>query len=170
MATMVYCADEIIVRAIDIEMKAREFYRKAATLTGDERLRIVFRILAGMEKGHARIFRETREQLTESDRMVEVNDPGGEMVFYLDRFMEMHAPEANPGMQFQAGDEESIEELLRTAINTENDTVSFYQLLSDYVPADRGRERVLEVMKEEQTHAARLQSVLKRIETVQPVS
>ena len=165
MAVMVYCADEILIRAIEIETKAREFYRNAAARTGDSRLRTVFRILAGMEKGHARIFREIRNRLTENERMAEVNDPGAEMVFYLDRFMEMHAPEANPGMR----DEESIETMLHIALDAENEMASLYLYLSDYVPADRGRERICAIAAEEQTHAARLQSILERIAAVQPV-
>ena len=162
MAVMVFSAEEIIGRAVQIEMNAMEFYKSAAMITGDTHARSVFEVLAGMEKGHARIFREIVECLTERERKTEVNDPGGEMLFYLDSFKKIQAKEAWP----EALQGEDTVKILRAALTAEQETVSFYTFLSDYVPADRGLDKVKAVMEEERKHVAQLQNVLDRIEEV----
>ncbi len=165
MAVMSFCAEEIIDRAIEIETKANEFYREAAGSAEESTLQSFFEALSVMEGEHARTFREIKEHLSEKEREVEINDPGSEMLFYLDGLKEIQAWEARSvnGDNRNAG---STAEIIRAALRAEKETVLFYTFLYDYVPSDRGLDKVVAVIREERGHVAQLQNVLDRIEGI----
>ncbi|MBN1761078.1 MAG: ferritin family protein [Chitinispirillaceae bacterium] len=165
MAIMSFCAEEIIDRAIEIEQTAKEFYRNAAISTKNDTIHSFFETLAVIEGEHERTFREIKMNLSENERQVEINDPGNEMLFYLDGLKEIQAWEARSGN----GDEENNEstrEVIRTALRAEKETVRFYTFLYDYVPPARGLDKVDAVIREERNHVAQLQNVLDRMEGI----
>ena len=165
MAVMVFCVEEIIKRAIEIETKAKEFYRVAAENSEDEHIRSVFQILGGMEEGHARAFQELSKYLTDEEKGTEVADPGGEMHYYLEQFKELQAWEMHSSTSHDDRMQSTVE-IVRKALSAEKETVFFYTFLYDYVPADHGLEKLLLIIQEERRHAAMLQQIFDKLEAI----
>lgn len=163
MAVMTLSAQEILNRAMEIETKAKKFYDGAAAVAADVSARSVFETLSLMEANHLETFRDIERHLTKDERETEACDPGNEMLYYLDQFKEIQAWEMDP-LHGVRGEGLRTEELLRGALEAEKETVFFYTFLYDYVPADRGLDKVAAVIREERSHVAMLQNVLdKRI-------
>jgi rubrerythrin len=49
---------------------------------------------------------------------------------------------------------ETVEDILKLAINAEKDSIVFYLGLKDFVPARAGKDKVEEIIKEEMSHIA----------------
>jgi len=165
MAVMVFSAEEIVNRAIEIETKARDFYRKAATASDDQHIRSTFEILGGMEEGHVRAFQDLMKYLTDEEKGTELNDPGGEMLYYLEQFKEIKAWEMHSDIN-TPGKNATTRDIVKTAMNAEKETVFFYTFLYDYVPVERGLDKLLLIIQEERRHVAMLQNMLDELEAI----
>lgn len=166
MAVMTYSAVEIIDRAIAVEKKAMHFYRETADQIADEHMRSVFQMLAGMEEDHVTTFSNMREQLSGNETAIEEQDPGAEMHFYLRMFEEMQAWEAHPVTV--SGEEESkTADIVRAALQAEKETIIFYTFLYDFVTGDRGRDKVMDVIREERGHVMILRNIVDKLETLE---
>jgi rubrerythrin len=162
MAGMNFCAEEIVKRAIAIEMKANKFYLAAAATAKDNQLRSFLETLAAMEVGHARMFEDIEKHLSDEERKVEIYDPGSEMAFYLDKFTEMQAWEAEPPTDVY-DDADVMMRILRSALKAEKETVVFYTFLYDFVRPERGLDKVSAIIREERNHVAKLQNIIDQI-------
>ncbi|AGA89131.1 hypothetical protein Thimo_0259 [Thioflavicoccus mobilis 8321] len=140
-------ADEVFEMAEQIERNGVEFYRNAAdAVTGDTDGRSFLIRLAEMEEDHENTFSEMRASLTDQQRVATVGDPDTDALGYLRSL-------ADTRVFFQKElDTSSMEEILKTAITIEKDSIAFYLGMRDFVSAKRGKEKIDEIIREEMDH------------------
>ncbi|MFB3890596.1 MAG: rubrerythrin [Phycisphaerae bacterium] len=154
-------ADEIFAVAERIEANGARFYRKAAErASGGPRAGMLME-LAAMEEKHQKTFADMRAALTAREQRPAVPDPNGEAAAYLAAMAD--------GRVFTAGDpaarltgDEPPEEVLRTAIGLEKDSIAFYVGIMEFVPPELGKFRVADIIKEEMRHVVILNGELAR--------
>jgi rubrerythrin len=152
--------DEVLEMAVRIEENAGAFYRKAAGLQSDDENRRFFEKLAAMEDGHKATFTEMRNTLTDTEKGGKVFDPQNELSLYLSAMADTQGGEGNPSVADSLTGNETIEEMLNTAIGLEKESVLFYLGLKDMVAEQYGRERIDDIIREERRHIAQLTSLL----------
>jgi rubrerythrin len=157
--------DEVLEMAIRIEENAAAFYRKAAALQSDPENRRFFEKLAAMEDGHKATFTEMRNTLADTEKGGKVFDPQDELSLYLSAMADTQGGEGSPSAADSLTGNETLEEVLDTAIGLEKESVLFYVGLKGMVPEKYGRDRIDDIIREEQTHVAQLTSLLGTLRT-----
>ncbi len=149
-------ADEILQMAEQIERNGARFYRRAALDTTDSGTRQVLNDLAAMEDEHEKVFSAMRADLSQEEREPTVGDPYGESVLYLRGMADggVFDVKADPDEWLKG--KETMEEVLKTAIALEKDSIVFYLGLKDVVPERLGRQRVDDIIRQEMSHIAML--------------
>lgn len=155
-------ADEIMEMAVRIETNGRLFYLRAAELQSDDETVSFFKGLAAMEEQHKRTFDEFRQDLSAADKEGQVYDPDGQASMYLATMADAHGGEGDPRAAAALTGEESLEEILRTALNLEKQSILFYVGLKDLVTKKHGKDKVDAVIEEEKQHIAQLSEVLRK--------
>lgn len=153
-------ADEIFEMAEDIERDGAKFYRQAAESAADEKTKQMLLDLASMEDGHLKTFQEMRKKLGPREKEPMVFDPYNEAAMYLQTMAEGHGWEGKKSLTEQLTGKEKIEDILKIAVNAENDSVVFYTGLKELVPVRGGRDKVEAIIKEELGHLATLNQAL----------
>ena len=161
----VFNADEIFEMAIRIENNGAAFYRKAASLQSDPENRKFLEGLAKMEDQHQKIFTEMRTTLTEKDKVPKVFDPNDEVSQYLAAMADTMGGEGKPSVADALTGDETLEEILLTAVGLEKDTILFYLGIKDLVPPKSGQDRIDDIIMEERRHVIQLTRVLERLKT-----
>jgi rubrerythrin len=161
--TIVFNADEIFEMAIRMENNAADFYRKAASLQSDTKNQKFLEGLANMEKQHQKIFSEMRTTLTEKEKDPKVFDPYDEVSQYLAAMVDTMGGEGSPSVADSLTGNETLEEILRTAVGLEKDTILFYLGIKDLIPLQSGQNRIDEIIREERRHVIQLSNVLKKL-------
>lgn len=156
-------ADEIFGMAEQIERNGARFYRKAAESRHSADLREVLRSLAAMEDNHLKTFSAMRRELSEREQEAAAMDPYDQAGMYVRAFADgkVFDPNADPAGAL-SGDE-TAEDVLRTAIGLEKDSIVFYLGLKDMVSRKLGRDRVDEIIREEQAHISILTEQLRTL-------
>jgi len=162
--TIVFNADEIFEMAIRMENNAADFYRKAASLQSDTKNQKFLEGLAGMEVQHQKIFTEIRTTLTEKEKDPKVFDPYDEVSQYLAAMVDTMGREGSPSVADSLTGDETLEEILRTAIGLEKDTILFYLGIKDLIPLQSGQNRIDEIIREERRHVIQLSNLLKKLQ------
>ncbi len=142
-------ADEIFEMAEQIERNGAKFYRKAAESIADDDRDLLLR-LAAMEDEHERTFAAMRGQLSEDEKTPITFDPDNEAALYLQAMADGKVFKSDPS-EALSGDE-SIQDILKTAIGLEKDSIVFYASMKDVVPKSAGKEKVDAIIKEEIGH------------------
>ncbi len=148
-----FSADEIFEMAIRIEQNGANYYRAAAAqFQRIARAATLLTELAGWEEGHRIIFAALREDLRESERTKTMFDPEDETGRYLQAMADgtIFNVELEPAKRLTG--KEHVVDVLRMAVGMEKDSIIFYLGLRDLVPADRGRDKVDAIIKEEMSH------------------
>ncbi len=153
-------ADEIFKMAEDIERDGAKFYRKAATNTKDEKTKQMLLNLADMEDKHLKTFEAMRKELSAREKEQMVFDPNNEAAMYLQTMAEGHGWEGKKSLTETLTGNEKIEDILKIAINAENNSVIFYSGLKELVPPKAGKDKVEAIIKEELGHIAVLNQQL----------
>ncbi|MHC4076398.1 MAG: ferritin family protein [Planctomycetota bacterium] len=153
-------ADEIFEMAEEIERNGAKFYRRAAEKTSDKETRSLLGNLAEMEDGHLRVFEEMRKELSGREKEQDIFDPDNEAALYLQVMADTHGSEGKKSPAEELTGTESIEDLLRIAINAEKDSVVFYTGLKGYVSAKAGKDKVEAIITEEISHITSLRQRL----------
>ena len=140
-------ADEIFEIAEQIERNGANFYRKAAeTITNEDKKKFLIH-LAEMEDEHEQTFKTIRSQLTQDEKIMTTFDPEGESEKYLRAladtrvFYEKKIDTTSP-----------LEEIFKTAITAEKDSIVFYLGMKDVVPEHLGKQKLDVIIKEEMGH------------------
>jgi rubrerythrin len=157
--------DEVLEMAIRIEENGGAFYRKAAALQSDAENRRFFEKLAAMEDGHKATFTEMRNTLPDTAEGGKVFDPEDELSLYLSAMADTQGGEGNPSAADSLTGNETLEEVLTTAIGLEKESVLFYVGLKDMVAEKYGRDKIDDIIREEQSHVAQLTSLLGTLKT-----
>ena len=155
-----FSTKEVLDAAIRIEQDAAGFYRDAAGLAKDDKVKAFLQELSAMEASHAETFRQIQAVLSEKEKAVERLDPGNEMLYYLQASAAMHGWEGKKGSEQTLTGQESVKEILQHAIAAEKEAVFFYTGVRDLVPGDAGRDKVDTVLHEEMKHVAQLTQLL----------
>lgn len=154
-------ADEILEMAVRIETNGRLFYLRAAELQSDDETVGFFKRLAAMEEQHVKTFEEFRQDLSATDQEGQAYDPDGQALMYLATMADAHGGEGDPRIASALTGQESLEEILRTALNLEKQSILFYVGLKDLVTKAQGKEKIDAVIDEEKLHIAQLSEVLR---------
>ncbi len=154
-------ADEVFEMAEEIERNGAKFYRIAAeAVEGDNKDMLLG--LAEMEDDHEKMFADMRAELTQEQRQPLAFDPDDENALYLRAMADGEVFAADPSGML-TGDE-SMEEVLKTAIGLEKDSIIFYQCMKDMVPKVAGKERIDGIIRQEIGHVHDLFQQLKQLQ------
>ena len=152
--SITFNAFEIFEMAEQIERNGVKFYRKAAEGISDRDARQMLLELADMEAEHEKTFTDMRKQLSEEARELRVFDPENEMALYLQVMASGHVFDLRKDPSEQLSGTETVEDILKLAINAEKDSIVFYLGLKDFVPVKAGKDKVEAIIKEEMSHIA----------------
>jgi len=154
--SITFNAFEIFEIAEQLERNGAKFYRKAARSIADQELRKMLLELADMEAEHEKTFAGMRKQLSESDKdwQLRVFDPENELSLYLQAMANGHVFDLRKDPSKQLRSTETVEDILKLAIDAEKDSIIFYLGLKDFVPVKAGKDKVEEIIKEEMSHIA----------------
>lgn len=153
-------ADDIFEMAQQIERNGARFYRRAARGFADSRAGQRLLDLAAMEEEHERVFAAMRGELLEQERAPRVPDPYGEAILYVRGMADGHVFDVRTDPAERLTGKETMEEVLRTAIGLEKDSIVFYLGLKEIVPERLSRQRIDDIIKEEMGHIAVLSEEL----------
>ena len=155
-----FSADEVLQMAEQIERNGSRFYRRASQGFADSRAREQLLDLAIAEDEHEKVFAAMRADLSPQEREPSVDDPYGEAVLYLRGMADSQLFDVKADPSERLTGKESMEDILRTAIGLEKDSIVFYLGLKDIVPERLGKHRVDAIIREEMGHVAALGKAL----------
>ena len=163
---LMFNADEIFEIAEQIERNGAKYYRKAAAGASDLRVRQLLVGLAAMEDRHEKVFTEIRRQLTSQQKQPMTFDPQDESGAYLRALADgcVFDIDADPSERLTG--KETPEQIYRTAIGLEKDSIVFYMGVLDMISQPLGKERINDIIKEEMRHVAMLSDELRNHQTV----
>jgi rubrerythrin len=159
-------ADEIFEIAEQIEVNGGKFYRRAARLFDADEIQDLLNGLARMEDQHKRTFAELRENLLSKEQQGTAYDPYDEAVLYLRAFAGGHVFRTDVNIDDFFTGNDTIEDIIRTAIGLEKDSIVFYVGIRDLVPETLGKGKVDQIIKEEKQHIVILTKELAALERV----
>jgi rubrerythrin len=147
-------ADEIFKIAEQIERNGADFYRKVAQKITNPYKKQLLEDLASMEDEHEQTFKSLRSKLTTDEKLQTTFDPEGESERYLQAL-------ADTRIFYQKKvDTNSMEEILKSAIAAEKDSIVFYLGIKDVVPEHLGKQKLDEIIREEMNHISLLSKEL----------
>ncbi len=145
-------ADEVFEMAEQIERNGAKFYRAAAGKFTD--IRQVLLDLAAMEDEHLKTFQAMRSELSGSEMEPLVFDPDNQAQMYLQVMADGHVFDVKSDPAEKLTSQETVQDVLKTAIGLEKDSIAFYVGLKECVPRKAGKEKVEAIIKEEFGHIA----------------
>lgn len=146
-------ADEIFRLAERLEQNASTYYRTAADHPNvDDAARRMFLDLSSWEEQHEQIFSSLRKNLGEQASEELTYDPYEEAPQYLDRFADSSIFKTSEPPLNELGDNPGQLDILKLALQRENDTIEFYTEMQELVPPQAGHERIDAIVQEEQKH------------------
>ena len=150
--SVTFNAIEIFEIAERIERNGVKFYRKAAEGLSDEDIRQTLLSLAEMEAEHEETFANMRKQISHKERELITFEPENEMTLYLQAIANGHIFDLKKDPGEQLTGKETVEDILKLAIDAERDSIVFYVGLKNFVPAKAGQDKVEEIIEEEMGH------------------
>ncbi len=139
-------ADNIFEIAQQMEQNGAAFYRDAAGSVDDSDVKDFLLEFAAMEAEHEKTFINLRKELTAAEKASTVFDPNDESALYLKAL-------ADTRVFFKKEiDTSSVEEIFKSAITAEKDSIIFYLGMKDLVPESLGKDRMDAIIKEEMGH------------------
>ena len=159
---LVFNADEVFAMAVQIEANAGAFYRAMADKHEDSEHRDVLEMLADMEVEHERTFRKIREDMAEktASATFDAYDEGGQ---YLSAIASGFNLEGAPSVAERLTGEETIEDVLRIALDLEKQAILFFLGIKDIVPVELGKEQIDTIIAEEKKHLVVINEELRKL-------
>ena len=139
-------ADEVFEIAEQIERNGANFYRSVAEKVADSNKKQLLSDLAEMEDEHEQTFKNLRSELSQDKKTMTTFDPEDEAANYLRALAETRV------FYEKKIDTSSFEEILKTAITAEKDSIVFYLGMKDVVPAHLGKQKLDDIIKEDMSH------------------
>ena len=147
-------ADEVFEIAEQIERNGAKFYRNVAEKIADTNKRQLLTDLAEMEDEHEQTFKSLRSELSLDEKIQTTFDPEGQSESYLRALADTRV------FYEKEVDTTSLEEILKSAITAEKDSIVFYLGMKDVVPAHLGGQKLDDIIKEEMGHISLLSKEL----------
>lgn len=147
-------ADEVFEIAEQIERNGANFYRSVAEKVSDTGKKQLLTDLAEMEDEHEQTFKSLRSQLTTDEKIQTTFDPEGESERYLRALADTRI------FYEKEVDTASFEDILKSAITAEKDSILFYLGMKEIVPAHLGKQKLDSIIKEEMEHISLLSKEL----------
>jgi rubrerythrin len=161
--SITFNVDEIFEMAEEIERNGAKFYREAARNAQDSAVQKMFTELAAMEDGHEKIFVNMRKDLSAVMKEPTVFDPDNQVARYLQTMADFHGTEGKAGPTHKFTGKESLEEVLKAALQAEKNSIAFYVGLKDLVSEKKGRDKVQRIIIEEMTHVSTIGGKLQEL-------
>jgi rubrerythrin len=154
--------NEVIEFALNIERNGRDFYETALQRKDlDAKARELITMLRNEEINHESYFKT----LGQSDDLAEFMNPDGwnQTSAYLNSIVKAHIF-TKPGAAIAlAGKAESVEDILKFAIQFEKDTLLYFHSLKEKTNSDAARNAINSILNEEVKHLAVLQDHLEAL-------
>jgi rubrerythrin len=152
-------ADNILEVAQQLERNGAKFYRQAADAVSDPSNKAFLSELADMEVDHEATFEAMRAELSQHEKAGTVFTAQADAAVYLQAL-------ADTRVFFEKKmDPQSIENIYKTAITAEKDSIVFYLGLQDMVSEALGKERIDQIIQEEKDHLRLLSQKLIELKT-----
>jgi len=153
-------ADEIFEMAEQIERNGAKFYRKAAESAEESGLRQTLLDLAAMEDEHEKTFASMRADLSAEQRAPVTFDPEGQATVYLRAMADGYVFDVRAVPSELLTGDETLTDVLHTAIGLEKDSIIFYLGIKEMVPEKLGKGKIEQIIKEEMGHITGLSNKL----------
>jgi len=154
--SITFNALEIFEMAEQIERNGAKFYRKAAQNISSQGISKMLLELAAMEENHEQTFANMRKQISYKERELITFDPENEASLYLQAMANGHVFDLKKDPCKQLKGKETVEDILKMAIEAEKDSIVFYLGLRDFVGFKAGKSKVEDIIREERGHIALL--------------
>lgn len=161
--TIAFNADEIFEMAEEIERNGARFYREAAQKTTDKTISTMLLDLGAMEEGHEKTFSQMRKELTASEKEPTTYDPDNQVAQYLRTMADFHGTEGKASPTEKLTGRESMEEVLKIALQAEKNSIAFYVGIKDLVPGKSAKDKVHAIIIEEMAHVSTLGAKLQTL-------
>jgi rubrerythrin len=156
-------AFEVFEIACQIECNGTKFYRKAAELFNETDICTLFMELADWETRHEQFFRDMSKQLIKPNKQAKIINPEKKQFDpNLMACLGVFGTASDPPYRLKSI--EKISDVLKIAITKEQDSITFYEGLKDFVPISNDKIKVDAIIKEEMHHIKILNEALKRRE------
>ncbi|MDP6523635.1 MAG: ferritin family protein [Kiritimatiellia bacterium] len=145
--------DEVLAMAAQIERNGGTFYRAAAAGESSPEGKDLLLKIAEQEDCHLALFERMREQVSGPEVELTAFDPYGEAVLYLKAMADGHVFDlrGDDPTKILKGDE-TLEDIIRIALQAEKDSIAFFVGLKDLIPANMGNEKIDDLIREEMIH------------------
>jgi len=158
--SITFNALEIFEIAEQIERNGVKFYTKAAEITKADDMQKIFLELADMEREHEETFADMRKQISTKQKELITFDPENEAALYLQAIAGGHVFDLKKDPSEQLGGKEATADILKMAIELEKDSVVFYIGIRNFVAAEAVKEKIEDIIDEEQNHIVTLSQKL----------
>jgi rubrerythrin len=155
-----YNLDEIFEIAEQIERNGAAFYRKASGHVESEATRVLLDDLAGQEDEHEQTFAEMRRRLVSADASVAAYDVDETVALYLRAIAGQYVFNIKQEPEVVLTGDKSAADVLRMAIDLEKDSIAFYVGLKDALESGEDRDKLEQILREEQKHVVELSASL----------
>ena len=99
---------------------------------------------------------------TDIEKTQAVFDPNEEMYLYLKAMADAHGGEGAPDAAARLTGDETMAQIVETAIGLEKESILFYIGLKDIVPPELGQEKIDAIIEDKKKHFAQLSGFLKK--------
>jgi len=153
-------AFEVFEIAEKIERNGARFYRKAAELFDEPRIRQTFLELSDWERKHEEVFADMRKQLSEQSRELRTFEPEDDMVISAQAMAGLAVFGINPDPSDELTGKEGKKEIFKKALRKEEDTIVYFVGLKDFVSDRAGKDKIDDIIREEFRHIGILNQAL----------
>jgi len=151
-----FSAGEVFEMACQIERNGAAFYRSAAETVRDAARKQKLLDLATMEDEHLAKFTAMLNDLSAQERIESVYDPDNVAAQYLRALADTRVFNVSEDPRETLTGNESLENILLTAIGLEKDSIIFYIGMREMVPDALGKDKIYDIMQEEMGHIVTL--------------
>lgn len=152
---------EIFGLAVRIEETGMEYYRKAAEVHKEDNTAERLLQLAVMEDSHKKRFVELRDRLGADD--AQSGEPNSDGAAYLAAIADSHGGEGNPDLLDSLTGEETMEEVLWTAVGLEEKSIMYYLAMLDAVVDEKAKLAITTIIDEEKKHVVELHGMIRSL-------
>jgi rubrerythrin len=162
-------ADAILEMAEQIERNGAKFYHTAARRVLSPALKAMLTRLARMEEEHEKIFTALREALAKPERSPAFSELDADVQKYLTALCNTRVFEKDKKQDLKVSESHTeadiLEEIYRSAIRAEKDSIVFYAGIRELVPETFGKSKVDAIIREEMQHITMLSVELAELKT-----